>query len=919
MQFPFRLLLVLSLVTSLAAQDYHVSPSGNDANPGTASLPFQSISHARDIVRGETAAMTADIHVILHEGWFIQASTLAFNQLDGGTNNFHVIYEAAPGDSPVISGGQRISAWSLTDPTKNIWSAPAPGLTTRQLYVNGQEAVRARSIGNPISGATQTSTGYVIPGNSNLNGWGNISMIEFVYNSYQGGVTGGAEWSESRVGIESIAVSGGQTVITMKQPAYANATSLSWDSASFPTSVENAYELLDQPGEWYLDQSAGIMHYIPRTGENLSTAIVIAPVLETIVSGIGTSALQLTNLQFIGLTFAHGTWLRTSGMSGFPEFQANQTIDNSYVNGNVLFQRTNNLLIKNCVFTHLGGAGLELSQGVQNSTVIGCRFNETAGAGIVQGTTSDPLRSDVTLRDDSNTIQDCYFSDTVNEYHGGVPIFNGYVSNAVITHNEIVNAPYTGISIGWGWGTASYASGNHILYNHITGWMEVLADGGAWYALSAQPSSEVGWNWFQNQGIHANGGCIYPDQGSSGWNVHDNVCDDVGNWFMIWTNSINTITLQNNWTNTSTMVNLGTDITLTNNTVINGSNWPPAALAIQSSSGLEPASSNVPSLLDGTTAAPSASANLAATPTSPTSVRMNWSDVGGETGFIINRKTGSGPFVQVGQVGESVLTWIDTGLSANTSYTYCTQAFNGAGNSLYSASASATTGLGSGSAPTVIIPASGPSTPVTSTTAALNVLGGPSGSESGLTYTWSVVSSPAGGWAAFNPNGTNSAQHATATFNEAGIYSIQVSITSSGGSIISGPLSIVVVSTLSTVAVSGPSAIAVGTSGLFSASARDQFGVSLANQGPIAWSATGGTVNPNGLYSSGSTTGSYKVTATSGASSGSSVVMVTNTGSSVSTPATSSCGHGSGFSALIGLFLCLLACRFVKQKHRAGH
>ncbi len=36
------------------------------------------------------------------------------------------------------------------------------------------------------------------------------------------------------------------------------------------TYAENAYELLDQPGEWYLDRTAHRVYYLPRKGENLA-------------------------------------------------------------------------------------------------------------------------------------------------------------------------------------------------------------------------------------------------------------------------------------------------------------------------------------------------------------------------------------------------------------------------------------------------------------------------------------------------------------------------------------------------------------------------------------------------------------------------------------------------------------------------
>ena len=47
---------------------------------------------------------------------------------------------------------------------------------------------------------------------------------------------------------------------------------------------ENALELLDQAGEWYLDETQNVLYYKPRSGEDMTKATVVAPVLETVVS-----------------------------------------------------------------------------------------------------------------------------------------------------------------------------------------------------------------------------------------------------------------------------------------------------------------------------------------------------------------------------------------------------------------------------------------------------------------------------------------------------------------------------------------------------------------------------------------------------------------------------------------------------------
>jgi hypothetical protein len=87
---------------------------------------------------------------------------------------------------------------------------------------------------------------------------------------------------------------------------------------------EHALKFLDQAGEWYLDEPTHTVYHKPRTGEDMATATVVAPTVETIMSvkGTGTSD-QAGYLWFQGLTFAHSTYMRPS-QYGFLDGQAGQ-------------------------------------------------------------------------------------------------------------------------------------------------------------------------------------------------------------------------------------------------------------------------------------------------------------------------------------------------------------------------------------------------------------------------------------------------------------------------------------------------------------------------------------------------------------------------------------------------------------------
>jgi uncharacterized protein (TIGR02145 family) len=86
-----------------------------------------------------------------------------------------------------------------------------------------------------------------------------------------------------------------------------------------------------------------------------------------------------------------------------------------------------------------------------------------------------------------------------------------------------------------------------------------------------------------------------------------------------------------------------------------------------------------------TTVIPESPTNLIVTAAAATQINLSWTDnSSNETGFKIQRKTGSESFAFVGEVNANVFTYSDTGLSPNTTYFYKVFSYNSAGNSAVS-------------------------------------------------------------------------------------------------------------------------------------------------------------------------------------------------------------------------------------------
>ena len=517
---------------------YYVSPTGS-GQACTASAPC-ALTTAQQLVRSVTATAQADIAVVLAGGTYRLASTLAFDaaQGDGAAPGYTVTYEAAPGADPVLSGGEQVTGW--TEGANGVWQAKVPaGTDTRQLYVDGVRANRAA--GAVPTSLTATATGYTAASNV-LDSWPNISDTEFVYN---------VAWTQVRCDIAS--VSG--TTITMDQPCFDNSTKKPYGvNIGQPSFVENAKALLTDPGQWYLDQSSNTVYYIPREGQQMPSADVEIPALQTLVSGTGTEQHPLNGLGFSGISFEYGGWTAPDDGDGFSEVQANMhlTGQDAWENqgtctrfsttspgscpygawtmtpGNVVFDHTSGLSITGSTFEHLGAAGLQLGQDVDGSTIQGNVFTDISANGLEIGNGTDADPSDLSLLPAHNTIADNWVHNIAVEYTGGVGIFQGYTRYDTIAHNQINDVPYSGISSNWGWGHNPTATeGNQILNNLVFDQMQQRSDGGGIYVLGIEGDSladglVISGNVVRNTDSADGGHAIYTDGGSEYITMTDN-------------------------------------------------------------------------------------------------------------------------------------------------------------------------------------------------------------------------------------------------------------------------------------------------------------------------------------------------------------------------------------------------------------
>ena len=531
----------------------YVAPSGNDSNPGTMAQPLRTVGKAQSLVRAMTAGMTGDLTVYLRGGTYPQASTLTFSNADSGRNGFYVKYLAYPGEQPLITGGQPVTGWTLSSAGSKIYTVN--GITTpfRQLYVNGVKAIRARSpnLGsngalafNRLTGADNTAQNIQVA-SSEVSSWNNFIKVEMHI------MTG---WGDSTVRLASSTTSGNTATLKIQSPESTILfprpfPHLGGQFGGFTKHCyyfENALEFLDQPGEWYLDESKGVLSYMPRTGEDMTKATVVAPMVETVVSIAGASTTnQAGYLWFQGITFAHSTYMRPS-QSGFLDGQAGQynltaTTDNKQTVGRpaagVSVMNANHIHFERNIFTQMGATGLDFISGTHDDMIIGNVVTDIAGNGISIGkfTASDTTEYHVPYNPTdkneictSDTIKDNYIHNVTTEFQGGTGIAAGYPKQLDIEHNEIAYTNYTGVSVGYGWtSTVNAMSNNYVNYNNIHHVTQIMADGAALYTLSnQQPASQMEYNYIHDyqtsQWADYGDQGIYLDEQTSGYTIAHN-------------------------------------------------------------------------------------------------------------------------------------------------------------------------------------------------------------------------------------------------------------------------------------------------------------------------------------------------------------------------------------------------------------
>ena len=634
---------------------YYVDPvKGNDNNDGrSADHAFRTISAAQIAVRLVNSNMKGDITVYLRGGTYSVSSTIKFSEEDSGTNGYNIFYKAFPGEVPVISGGNNLSGgWSLYDKVKNIYSKKGVSGTFRQLYVNGEWCTRARypdlndnSTGGPYLKALNNKAPFQIE-SKEIGSWARNGVCELVWL---------AHWTQNRSRISDYTDNGTISTVLFKLPEDKFDRNHHFQSKAYYY-FENAYELLDSEGEWFLDDAKNVLYYKPRNGENMSTVEVISPNVQRLVNIEGNIS-SVHNIQFSGITFKHDNWIDVNDY-GYISMQGGQVIQTvegpietdtvfhrfSPTSGMICIKNANNIRIERNVFTHGGSWGIMEFENCDHNTYIGNYFTKLASGGIVIGNTSIPRKwYEMPTGQSSNDL----ISNNL------IGILAMKVKNVTIKNNEIRNLTYSGISVGFEWDDTGNQDchDNTVSYNRVHNIMTLLDDGGGIYALGKNTGGIITKNYIFNLvASQYSGGAAntsyYLDRGSCFWTLESNVSDFAGMVTYVKNTPNHDNIGRYFYYNGPFGKGISGYTSLTNNTDCTNKKWPREAIEIMDNSGIEIPYRNIGNVTFGANIAVGAKASASSTLDSQTNAK-NGNDNNCLSGLWMSDKLEANPFWQL--------------------------------------------------------------------------------------------------------------------------------------------------------------------------------------------------------------------------------------------------------------------------------
>lgn len=521
----------------------YVSMDGNDMNSGKETAPFATLERAKEAVREMKQSFSNPITVYVREGTYYLDKPLTFHSEDSGSAASTITYQAYPGERPVLSGGRKISGpWQPYKDGIMMCSLDVSqgGLVPfTQLFVNGKRQIRARFPNN----------GFLYPAKADLT-WPHTNFNynpetvttktwqkpqEAVVHMFGKNYWGNLQWQMQSIDTQTQTIhlgAGGYQINDIMQGS--DATGIDERSKYY---IENVFEELDSPREWYLDSDKAILYWMPPAGTDLSQALVETPMLKQVIEFKGTQENPVQHIKLSGFRIAHtkSTFLDLYEAPSLGDWTIHR-------GGAVYFEGVEHCVLEHCFMDAVGGNAVFLNEYNRGNRIYGNYIREAGDSAIcLVGSKNHTLGSNHAYPSE-NVISNNWIHDIGVFGKQTAGVFISVSRDNTISHNHIHHIPRAAICINDGtWG------GHIIEYNDIHDTVLETGDHGPFNSWgrdrfwclnqSHGPDSHGAGNVKldaqkpvvirNNRFVDNKGWGIDLDDGSSNYHIYNNLCIGV--------------------------------------------------------------------------------------------------------------------------------------------------------------------------------------------------------------------------------------------------------------------------------------------------------------------------------------------------------------------------------------------------------
>jgi alpha-L-rhamnosidase len=364
----------LVILTSLQAQtQFYVSPAGNDANNGSKQAPFRTIEKAQN----EARKASGEVAIILREATYRLSAPLVFTPEDGGkTANKSLTIRSYPGEKAALSGSVRLENLQWQPYKKGIWKTRISGSPVIDLLVvNGEIRHPARYPNYDPDAIRFNGTAADAIAPERVKKWKNPTggylhaMHRRDWGDFHYRITG-------KDGKGNLSMEGG----------WQNNRQYGIDDTN--RMVENIFEELDAPGEWFYNAAESTLYYYPPEGEDVNNALFEAPQIKHLIELRGSETHPVQNITIEGIELTQT--LRTFMEKYEPLLRSDWTI---YRGAAVFFEGAENCVLKNCDLHNLGGNAVFFSKYNRNCEVSGSHFTRIGASAVCFAGDANAVRS----------------------------------------------------------------------------------------------------------------------------------------------------------------------------------------------------------------------------------------------------------------------------------------------------------------------------------------------------------------------------------------------------------------------------------------------------------------------------------------------------------------------------------------------